>query len=89
MTWYLLQVKTVHSYHNSADTQLILRRGNVIMILSHEYLIQGYNMVKLIPFNFLLDLVVPALVSTAIPCVPIVEDQNCWLFQLGIRKRIA
>jgi len=68
MTWYLLQVKTLHSYHNSADTQLILSRGNGIMILSHEYLIQGYNMVKLIPFNFSLELVVPTLVS-----VPVVE----------------
>jgi len=38
------------------------------MILSHEYLIQGYNMVKLIPFNFSLELVVPTLVS-----VPVVE----------------
>lgn len=63
MTWYLLQVKTVHSFYNSADTQLILSRGNVIMILSHEYMLQGYNMVKLIPFNFLVDLVVLALVQ--------------------------
>lgn len=34
------------------------------MILSHEYMLQGYNMVKLIPFNFLVDLVVLSLVQS-------------------------
>lgn len=69
-----MQVRAAHSCHSSADTQFISSRVNVMMSLSHEYLIHRYNTVKLIPFSFLLGLVVPALLSTAIPCVPIVED---------------
>lgn len=72
--WYLVQVNVAHSYHSSADTQFISSRVNVMMILSHDYLIPGYNMVELIPFSFLLGLLVPALLRIAIPCVPTVED---------------
>lgn len=60
----------------------------MILVLGRQYLLQGYNVVKLIPFNFSLAVVGPALVRTALPCVRFVRIRTAACFSLELEREL-